>query len=49
MDNTDEILENCAFFTDCISEINKTHIDNAKEINIVIPMYNSDNYVMIII
>ena len=41
-------FKNCASFTNCISEINKTQIDNAKDIDIVIPMYNlkeySDNY-----
>ena len=35
-------------FTNCISEINNTQIDNAKDIDIVMPMYNlieySDNY-----
>ena len=40
--------ENCALFTNCISEINNTQIDNAKDIDIVMPMYNlieySDNY-----
>ena len=42
------MLKNCAPFTNCISEINNTQIDNAKDIDIVIPMYNlieySDNY-----
>ena len=42
------IFKNCAPFTNCISEINNTQIDNAKDIEIVIPMYNligySDNY-----
>ena len=41
-------FKNCAPFTNCISEINNTQIDNAKDIYIVIPMYNlieySDNY-----
>ena len=41
-------FENCAPFTNCISEINNTQIDNAKNIDIVMPMYNlieySDNY-----
>ena len=41
-------IKNCATFTNCISEINNTQIDNAKEIGIVMPMYNlieySDNY-----
>ena len=34
------ILKNCAPFTNCISEINNTQIDNAKDIDIVMPMYN---------
>ena len=42
------IFKNCAPFTDCISKINNTQVDNAKDIDIVIPMYNvieySDNY-----
>ena len=41
-------LKNCAPFTNCISEINNTQIDNAKDIDNVMPMYNlieySDNY-----
>ena len=41
-------FKNCAPFTNCISEINNTQIDNAKDIDIVMPMYNlieySDNY-----
>ena len=40
-------FKNCAPFTNCISEIN-TQVDNAKDINIVIPIYNlieyRDNY-----
>ena len=43
------IFKNCAPFTNCISEINDTQVDNAKDIDIVMPMYNlieySDNYV----
>ena len=48
--NTNEkvIFINCAPFTNCISEINNTQIDNAKDIDIVMPMYNlieySDNH-----
>ena len=34
------IIKNCAPFTNCISEIDNTQIDTAKEINIVMPMYN---------
>ena len=41
-------FKNCAPFINCISEINNTQIDNAKDIDIVMPMYNlieySDNY-----
>ena len=46
--NKKVIFKNCASFTNCISEINNVQIDNAKDIYIVIPMYNlieySDNY-----
>ena len=33
-------FKNCAPFTNCISEINNTQVDNAKDIDIVMPMYN---------
>ena len=46
--NKKVIFKNCAPFTNCISEINNTQIDNAKDIDIAMPMYNlieySDNY-----
>ena len=46
--NKKVIFKNCDPFTNCISEINNTQIDNAKGIDIVMPMYNlieySDNY-----
>ena len=42
------VFKNCAPFTNCISEINNTQVDNATDIDIVMPMYNlieySDNY-----
>ena len=40
--NTDKkvIFKNCAPFTNCISEINNTQKDNAKDIDIVMPMYS---------
>ena len=42
------IFWNFAPFTDSISEINNTQIDNAKDIDVVMPIYNlieySDNY-----
>ena len=41
-------IKNCAPFINCISEINNTQVDNAKDIDIVMPIYNlieySDNY-----
>ena len=41
-------FKNCAPFTECINRINNTEIDNAKYIDIVMPMYNlieyNDNY-----
>ena len=40
--------KNCASFTKCISRINNADIDNAQDIDIVMPMYNlieySNNY-----
>ena len=41
-------FKNCSPFTNCLSEINNTQVDNAKDIDIAMPMYNlieySDNY-----
>ena len=41
-------LKNCAPFTKCNLEINVEHVDTAKNLDIVMPMYNlieySDNY-----
>ena len=41
-------FKNCVPFTKCINRINNTEIDNDKDINIVMSMYNlidySDNY-----
>ena len=46
--NRKVIIKNCAPFTDCKSEINNTQVDNAKDVNEVIPRYNlieySNNY-----
>ena len=42
------IFKNCAPFTDCISKINNTQVDNAKDIDIVIPMHNLKNIAIII-
>ena len=46
--NKKVIFKNCSPFTNCISKINNMQIGNAKDIDIVMPMYNlieySDNY-----
>ena len=46
--NIQVLFKNCAPFTNCKSEINNTQIDNAKDIDIVMSMYNlieySDSY-----
>ena len=46
--NKKGIFKNCAPFTNCISKTNNTQIDNAKDIDILIPMYSlieyGDNY-----
>ena len=36
--NKKVIFKNCAPFTNCISEVNNSQIDNAKDIDIVMPM-----------
>ena len=42
------IAQNCSQFTNCIRRINNMHVDNAHDIDVVMPMYNliesSDNY-----
>ena len=42
------IFKNCSPFTNCIRKINNTQVDKAKEIDVVMPMYNlieySNNY-----
>ena len=46
--NKKVIFKNWPPFTYCISKINNTQVDNAKDIDIVMPMYDlieySDNY-----
>ena len=46
--NKKVIFKNCVPFTNYISEINNTQVDNAKETDIVMAMYNlleyTDNY-----
>ena len=42
------LSKNCALFLNCKNEVNNTGIDNAKDIDILMQMYNlieySDNY-----
>ena len=38
--NTRVAFKNCAPFTKCITHINDEHIDNADNLDIIIPMYN---------
>ena len=42
--NKGAIFKNFAPFTKCISNINNTQTDNAKDIDVVIPMYNLIEY-----
>ena len=46
--NTKVAFKNCAPFTECGTEINKTFVNRTEHINIAMPMYNlieySDNY-----
>ena len=46
--NKEVISKNCASFISCISEINNTQVDDTKDLDVVMPMYNlieySDNY-----
>ena len=37
-------FKNCAPFINCITGTNNTQVDNAKDIDIVMPMYNSVEY-----
>ena len=42
--NKKVIFKNCTPLTDCISKINNTQVDNTKDIDIVMPMYNLTEY-----
>ena len=42
--NIQEVFKNCAPFTNYINEINNAQLDNAKNVDIVIPMYNLIEY-----
>ena len=42
--NKEAIFKNCAPFTNCISEINNAQADNARDINVVMAIYNLIKY-----
>ena len=45
---TNKIFKNCAPFTECISKINNTQVDHARDVDVAMLMYNliqySNNY-----
>ena len=43
--NKKVIFKNCASFTDCISKIDNIQDDDAKDIDIVMQMYNLIEYI----
>ena len=38
------VFKNCAPFTNCMSEISNRQIENVKDIDLVMPMYNLIEY-----
>ena len=42
--NKKVIFKNCAPFTNCISEVNNKQVDNAKDLDTVIPLYSLLEY-----
>ena len=44
INNKKLVSKNCAPFTDCISEINSTEVDNAKTFDVVMPIYKLIEY-----
>ena len=38
--NKGVIFKNCSSFAECISKINNTQVDNAKDLDVLMPMYN---------
>ena len=47
--NKGVIFKNCAPFTDCISKINNTKVDNAEDMHVVMPIYDLREYIIVII
>ena len=42
--NKHVIFKNCTLLTDCITVINNTQVDNAKDLDIIMSMYNLTEY-----
>ena len=42
--NKNVIFKNCAPFINCVSEINNAQVDDAHDIDVVMPMYNLIEY-----
>ena len=42
--NKKVVFQDCAPFTDCITEINNTQEDDAQKIDVLMPMYNLTEY-----
>ena len=42
--NKKVIFKNCAPFTNCITKINNTQVDDTQDIDIAMPMYNLIEY-----
>ena len=42
--NKNVLFKNYAPFTDYISEMNNTQVDNAEKVDVVMPMYNLTEY-----
>ena len=42
--NTKVVFKNCAPFTKCVTHINDQHVDNADDLDIVMPIYNLNEY-----
>ena len=42
--NKNVLFKNYAAFTDYISEMNNTQVDNAEKVDVVMPMYNLTEY-----
>ena len=42
--NKNVIFKNCAPFTNCVTKINNTQVDDAQNTHVVMPMYNLIEY-----